>query len=77
MLAIKSASKSKTTSTMLGNARNDIGTLQNILSRYPAASSVLQTIQQNLNDYAAKTAYSCLGGLVPIATRRRFIPKAW
>lgn len=37
----------------LGNAQNDIGTLQNILSQYPAASSVLQTIEQSVSDYAA------------------------
>jgi hypothetical protein len=37
----------------LSNAENDIGTLQDILSKYPAASSALQTVQQDASDYVA------------------------
>jgi hypothetical protein len=46
----------------LGNASNDLGTLQGIFSQYPAAAGLLQTAQQTLGDVAnplASAACAC------------------
>jgi hypothetical protein len=36
----------------LGNAQNDVGTIQGVLSQYPAATGILQTVQDTLGGVA-------------------------